>query len=238
VDAALPERWITRVVVDPQDETVSFVTVSGFRWDEFSLHIFRSTDFGASWANVSGNLPEAPVNDVAVDPMDTSVLYAATDFGVWVSTNLGASWSVLGEGLPNTVVSDLELHAPSHLLIAATYGRSMWKYDLDQGTAVIAGQPATSALPAPHLAELAPNPSRGRSVAVEFSLPRSAVVSLSVHDVLGRLVAKLAEGSFEGGSHQVAWSQSVDGVPPPPGTYFVRLIAEGVVRTRKITVVH
>ncbi|MGH2571350.1 MAG: WD40/YVTN/BNR-like repeat-containing protein, partial [bacterium] len=49
VDGTLPERWVTRVAVDPTDATVSYVTISGFRWDEPLPHVFRSTDFGASW---------------------------------------------------------------------------------------------------------------------------------------------------------------------------------------------
>ncbi len=132
ISAELPVRWVTRVAVDPEDEQVVYVTLSGFRYDSYQPHVFRSTDGGGTWQDISGNLPEAPVNDIIADPSVDSALYAGTDFGVYVTWNLGQSWHMLGDNLPNVPVVDLRLHQPTHQLVAATYGRSMFSFSLDQ----------------------------------------------------------------------------------------------------------
>ncbi|MEZ5082926.1 MAG: T9SS type A sorting domain-containing protein [Bacteroidales bacterium] len=132
--AELPERWVTRVVADPVEENTVYVTFSGYRWDEFLPHVFRSEDKGATWEDISSNLPEVPVNDLIADPEDNAILYLATDIGVFVSYSLGQSWELLGANLPNVPVNDLDLHNPTRKLVAATFGRSMYTYDLFQDT--------------------------------------------------------------------------------------------------------
>ncbi|NNE42930.1 MAG: T9SS type A sorting domain-containing protein [Gemmatimonadetes bacterium] len=236
VDAALPDRWITRVAVDPQDETVSYVTVSGFRWDEPEARVFRSTDFGATWTPISSNLPEAPVNDLIVDPVNSSTLYVGTDVGVYWTTTLGASWSALGTGLPNVVVNDLRLHAGTGRLYAGTYGRSMWSFDLSSTTETpaIAALARTFTLDPP-----APNPVGNAPSEIRFVLERAAPVTLDVFDVSGRRVANLTSGSRAAGSHSVAWDGRDDrGFRVSSGTYFVRLEVQGAARTRKVTVLN
>jgi photosystem II stability/assembly factor-like uncharacterized protein len=237
VSAALPARWVTRVAVDPTAANVSYVTISGFRWDEPLPHVFRSTSWGATWSDISANLPEAPVNDLVVDPQSTSTLYVATDFGVYRSTDVGGSWSAFGSGLPNVVVSDLRLHAPTHTLVAGTYGRSMWKLDLTQATAA----PVWAALGAeggPQLHAVAPNPASAGPVAIRFTLPREADVSLRIVDVAGRVVATVAEGRRGAGDTTLRWDRrDASGAPAVAGVYFVRLEADGVVRTTKLTLV-
>jgi photosystem II stability/assembly factor-like uncharacterized protein len=132
ITGGLPERWITRVSVDPNEENTVYITLSGYKYDSYQPHIFRSTSAGTIWTDISGNLPEAPVNDVIVDPALDSTLYAATDFGVFVTRDLGLHWQMLGDNLPNVPVVDLRFHAPTRTLVAATYGRSMYTFDLDQ----------------------------------------------------------------------------------------------------------
>lgn len=237
VDAGLPDRWITRVAVDPTAADVSYVTVSGFRWEEPLPHVFRSTDFGASWTDISSNLPEAPVNDIVVDPQSSSVLYVATDFGVYWSTDLGGSWSMLGSGLPNVVVNDLELHDPTRTLVAGTYGRSMWSLDLATVTAaaeLVPGNPAGDGL---RLEAPRPNPLAGGRVTVRYFLPRESAVSLRVLDVSGRLVAVLEEGRRAAGEGAATWDgRDGRGRRVAAGAYFLRLEADGASRTRKLTV--
>jgi len=234
IDSALPERWITRVAVDRTLPEVAYVTLSGFRDDDPLSHVYRTTDFGTTWAPISSNLPEAPVNDLEIDPDDASTLYVATDVGVYVTTDLGGSWSALGTGLPNGVVSDLHLHAPTRTLTAATYGRSMFTYNLGATTAVSdgAGSPAL----APRLSRAAPNPTRG---ATQFTieLPQPATVELTVYDATGRRVQGLVQGALAAGSHPITWNgKNAEGRAAPAGVYLVRLAAGGVVRTAKVTV--
>ncbi len=131
IRTGLPDRWITRVAVDPNDDAVAYVTLSGYRYNEYTPHIFRTTDHGATWANISGDLPDAPINDIKIDGFDSNVLYIATDVGVFVTEDLGATWSPLGTGMPITPVHDLAYHPESRTLAAGTHGRSIFVTKVD-----------------------------------------------------------------------------------------------------------
>ena len=125
--AGLPPRVITQIRVDPIDSATAYATFSGFAMGaDTQGHVFRTTDAGASWTDISGNLPNIPVNDLTIDPDLPDTLYIATDAGVMATSNRGATWSTLGNGLPNVVVESLVLHRPSRILRAATHGRSVW----------------------------------------------------------------------------------------------------------------
>src|SRR6185503_14461791 len=134
IDITLPELWITRVAVDPTDDAIAYVTFSGFRVDQPLAHVFRTTDHGGRWTDISSDLPDAPVNSVAVDPRNSATLYVGTDVGVFVSHDVGASWSPLGTGLPDgVVVTDMKLlPGPPTTLLAATYGRSIFALELPE----------------------------------------------------------------------------------------------------------
>jgi uncharacterized protein (TIGR03437 family) len=122
--AGLPPRTITHIAVSPIDSATAYVTFSGFSTTEG--HIFKTSDSGASWTDISGNLPNLPVNDLVVDSDIPGTLYIGTDAGVMVNTDAGAAWTTLGNGLPRVVVESLVLHRASRTLRAATHGRSMW----------------------------------------------------------------------------------------------------------------
>lgn len=120
--AGLPNRVITKIVVDPWASATAYLTVSGFQ----SGHVFRTTNAGVSWSNISGDLPDIPVNDAVLDPDVSGSLYVATDIGVFSTVNGGQNWSAPGSGLPRVVVVSLALHHATRTLRAATHGRSAW----------------------------------------------------------------------------------------------------------------
>ncbi|HUV31736.1 MAG TPA: hypothetical protein VMY05_11700 [Acidobacteriota bacterium] len=128
IDGVLPDRWVTRLTVDPYDAAVCYVTLSGYISNGSTLpHIFRTANYGSGWTDISSNLPDAPLNDVIIDPHDNQTLYVGSDVGVFVTHDLGGSWAPLGTGMPVTCVHDLEMNARTRLLVAATHGRSMFK---------------------------------------------------------------------------------------------------------------
>jgi photosystem II stability/assembly factor-like uncharacterized protein len=126
ISAGLPDRWVTRVAVDPYYESIAYSTFSGHSIGGALPHIYRTTNYGSSWHSISSNLPEGPINDVIPDPMNPSVLYVGSDVGVYVTNDLGGSWAPLGTGLPVTTVHDLAFHPPTRKLVAGTHGRSMF----------------------------------------------------------------------------------------------------------------
>lgn len=130
IDDGLPEAWVTRVRVDPTDEDVVYATLSGFRAGEAAAHVFRSTDGGESWNDISANLPNAPVNDVVLDGRH---LYVASDVGVFLSPDTGRSWVRFGRELPVTPSMELRVHQPSRSLFTGTFGRGMYRTQLHPG---------------------------------------------------------------------------------------------------------
>ena len=119
----LPTRFISDILVSPTNAAVAYVAVSGFG----TGHVFRTTNSGGTWTDISGNLPNVPVSAVAVDwTSNPRVLYAGTDVGVLTSVDGGGSWQASSGGLPNTVVNDLLIDPASQRIIAATYGRGAW----------------------------------------------------------------------------------------------------------------
>jgi photosystem II stability/assembly factor-like uncharacterized protein/transposase-like protein len=127
----LPQRWVTRVAIDPDDSQTVWATFSGFRNGEDAANVFRTTDGGATWENVSTNLPNAPVNDVVIDKANGTV-FVGTDVGVFHRKGGDQNWAFVGKrGLPLAPVLDIRLHSPTNTLYASTFGRSIWKISLD-----------------------------------------------------------------------------------------------------------
>ena len=131
VSAGFPNRWVTRVVTDPYDAQIAYVTISGYQWSEPMPHIYRTDNTGSSWTSVSGDLPDIPVNDLIIDPHIANRLYAGTDVGVWATDNGGANWYPIDNGAPISTVHDLAFHIPTRKLVAGTHGRSMFMTNID-----------------------------------------------------------------------------------------------------------
>jgi photosystem II stability/assembly factor-like uncharacterized protein len=124
-----PKRWISKAVASAFDEGTVYVTQNGKRDDDLSVYIWKSSDFGATWKSIAGNIPLGPVNVIAEDPTDARILYAGTDLGVYVTLDGGASWNVLGGNLPSTYVHDIVIHPRDRMIVAATHGRGLWVMD-------------------------------------------------------------------------------------------------------------
>ncbi len=119
------QPWVTRVTVAANQPGTAWVTLSGYRAGSHVPHVLRTDDFGATWTDLTGNLPQAPVNDVLIG--DDGALYVATDQGVFVSPIGGSSWSRLGTNLPMVPVDDIEYDGGTDRLVAATFGRGIYQ---------------------------------------------------------------------------------------------------------------
>ena len=126
----LPVRWVSRIVASKHDFGTVYVTQTGRRDDDAAVYVWRSTDFGTSWEDISSNIPAGPVNVIREDPKDKNILYLGTDVGVYVSKDAGENWEVLGD-LPSTYVHDLAIHPRDNMIIIATHGRGMFVLDAD-----------------------------------------------------------------------------------------------------------
>ncbi len=126
--APLPGRFATSAAIHPTNPLVAYVGFSGF--DDGTPgtpgHLFKTTDGGATWSNVTGNLPDTPVNAIAIRPDAPEEVYAGTDVGTFLTLNGAAPWAKLTVGLPNAGVIDIKANATTNLLAIATYGRSVF----------------------------------------------------------------------------------------------------------------
>jgi photosystem II stability/assembly factor-like uncharacterized protein len=126
--AELPGFAITRLTVSPRNADVVYATVANFG----PSHVFRSIDGGHHWTDIDkGQLPRVPHHAcVVIDDGGTDRVYAGNDAGVFRTSDGGLTWSNISGTLPHVMVVDLIHHAGDNALIAATYGRSMWRLRL------------------------------------------------------------------------------------------------------------
>lgn len=130
----LPARSITRISPHPTDPARALITVSGFG----SSHVFETTDaFATPVRDLNGNLLDAPAN-VAIYVPEAGAILVGTDVGVFQSAD-GVTWTPGPTGLPNVIVQDLVYQSALHLVVAGTYGRGMFAYDVGGSTAVLRG---------------------------------------------------------------------------------------------------
>jgi hypothetical protein len=128
--AGLATRIVKDVVVDHTNRDRVAVCFGGTAVGPASDHVFISTNGGDAWTDISGDLPNVPANGLALDPLDANTLYVATDVGVFRTTDGGTTWQAFDNGIPNCAVIDLHVDRPASLLIAATFGRGMYKVSI------------------------------------------------------------------------------------------------------------
>ena len=126
---ALPE-WATVQVIEPDahDAGTAYMAADRHRLDDPKPYIFRTTDFGQTWAQITDGIPaDAYVHVVRADPMRKGLLYAGTELGLYISYDDGAHWRPFQLNLPISPVHDLVIHGSS--LAVATHGRAFWVLD-------------------------------------------------------------------------------------------------------------
>jgi photosystem II stability/assembly factor-like uncharacterized protein len=103
-----------------------YVSFSNYKEGNLAANVWETTDGGATWANISGNLPDAPVWMLTYD-QPRGQLYATTDFGVFYLKHRKKNWARLGSGLPSAPVLDLKFTGDGSTVYAATFGRGIYR---------------------------------------------------------------------------------------------------------------
>ena len=128
ISAKLPQNlWISRVIASQHKKERVYVTLNGYRNDNFKPYVFVSEDYGNSWKNISNNLPESPVNVIKEDPTDENILYLGNDQSVHISFDKGLTWQILENAIPRVAVHDLVIQKEAKDLVIGTHGRSIYK---------------------------------------------------------------------------------------------------------------
>jgi hypothetical protein len=124
----LPGVQATYIAVDATDPNTAWVTFSGYT---AGTKVYKTTNGGTSWTNVSTNLPNLPANCIVYEPGSNDRVYVGMDVGVYYLDNTTTTWTLYNAGLPNTPIADLEISpANPTKLYAATYGRGVYKVDV------------------------------------------------------------------------------------------------------------
>lgn len=257
--------WVSRVFASNFDQGKAYVAKTGYRRDNFSPYVFKTTDFGENWENISATLPDKPVNVIFEDRKNPDLLFLGNDKGVYVSLNGGNSWNSMRSNMPTIAVHDLLVHPRDNDLVVATYGRGVYITDISplqelKGDVLeedsylcsveSAGQRMTRSWGNYGLYGDRHLSTPNEPNAVVFSYYLKAItdgsVALTVTDGDGEIVAEL-QGPKEAGLHRLSWNMHRQnrgeqtrgrrsGPAVDPGEYLVTLEVSGKELTRKFKI--
>ncbi|WP_072304169.1 VPS10 domain-containing protein [Cellulophaga fucicola] len=126
------ELWVTRVAASKHKQERVYVTLNGYRWDNYTPYVYMSNDYGKSWKNIGETIPASPVNVILEDPENENLLFVGTDNGLYVSFNMGESWELFTNGMPAVAVHDLVIQPTAKDLLVGTHGRSVYKTNISK----------------------------------------------------------------------------------------------------------
>lgn len=126
------DLWVSRVVASQHKKERVYVTLNGYRWDDFKVYAYMSDNYGQTWKDISSNIPASPVNVIREDSENENILYLGTDNGAYVSFNNGQSWEAFSKGLPNVAVHDIVVQSEAKDLLIGTHGRSIYKTNISE----------------------------------------------------------------------------------------------------------
>jgi len=126
----LPNRsFVNDIKADLFDSNTVYVVLDNHKEGDFNPYIYKSTDLGVSWKSISSNLPKRTlVWRIVQDHVNKNLLFAATEFGVYVSLNAGTAWQKL-PGTPTLPFRDLTIQKRENDLVAASFGRGFYVLD-------------------------------------------------------------------------------------------------------------
>jgi hypothetical protein len=228
--------YVTDVFASPRDANTVFVTLNNWQRGDYKPYVVRSADRGKTWTNITGNLPDRhDVWSIVQDHVNGNLLFAGTEFGLFVSVDGGSRWTQLKGGIPSIQVRDLTIQKRENDLVMATFGRGF--YILDDYSPLREITPQTLA-DAPRLFPLrdaylfnmtgfappgtagigplsgnwtAPNPPYGAvfTYNVKQPLPENEKLVLTIANDSGRQVRRL-EMEKAAGLRRVAWNLRPD----------------------------
>jgi len=237
-----PWTYVSDVFASPRDADTVFVALNNWQRGDYKPYLVKSTDRGRTWTSIAGNLPDRhDVWAVVQDHLNPNLLFAGTEFGLFVSVDGGGRWTQLKGGMPVIQVRDLAVQRRENDLVLGTFGRGFYVLDdysplraitpaaLDAEGAIfplrdaslfdtVGLAPAGSAGIGPMAGNwTAPNPPFGAVItyALRDPLPADATLVMTITDGDGERVRRL-ELDNAAGVHRVAWDLRTDPPATPP----------------------
>ncbi|HEV8151034.1 MAG TPA: hypothetical protein VGP61_12680, partial [Gemmatimonadales bacterium] len=125
-------KWAYVSKVEPSkfDAGTVYLTFDAHRTGDYGSYAYSSTDYGASWKSIVGNLPKGEITrTITEDLKNPDVLYLGSETGLWVSLDRGKSWTRVKANLPTVPVYEITLQPRDNAMILATHGRGVWILD-------------------------------------------------------------------------------------------------------------
>ena len=189
----LPKKWVTRIVASKYKKERAYITLTGYREDDFNTYVYTTEDNGKTWTSLKANLPEEALNVIREDPVNENILYLGSDLGIYVTLDRGKAWHSLKNNLPTNAVYDLRVHPRDKELIAATHGRGVFLMRVE----TIQHMAAEVLEKAIHIFDIEPVPlaaeryMRQKEAAVTFYSDSPAELPIFIKDASGKTVTKL-----------------------------------------------
>lgn len=130
ITAGLPKKWVTRIEPGRFQPGRVYLTMIGYREDDFNTYVFASEDYGKTWVSIKGNLPDEGCNVIREDTLNENIIYLGTDLTAYVSLDRGKTWHSLRANLPTQPVYDMKVHPREKELIIGTHGRGVFVMSL------------------------------------------------------------------------------------------------------------
>ncbi|MBW1298871.1 VPS10 domain-containing protein [Aquimarina litoralis] len=132
ISNTLPQDlWVSRVIASTHKKERVYVSLNGYRWDDFTAYVYMSDNYGQTWTNIGKELPISAINVIKEDPKNENILYIGSDNGAYVSLDRGKTWNAFSKGIPNVAVHDIVIQPEANDLLLGTHGRSIYKTNVE-----------------------------------------------------------------------------------------------------------
>ncbi len=213
VTAGLPakECYFNYITVDDNDPEHVWVAMSHY-YD--GIKVYETKNSGATWENISFNLPNVPINCVRHQPGSKyNIVYAATELGIWYKSDNMNEWKSYSNNLPNVICTEIEIDTKQNKLFTSTFGRGIWVTDLltDDDVSV------RDEIHQSHIV-VSPNPANSNfNLKIEGITPQE--LTIQIVDVIGRVCHEQKE--FINEHQSLAMNTNLQS-----GVYYIRLISK------------
>ena len=122
--------YVSRIIASNHDANTAYAAFDNHQNADFKPYLLKTTDAGRTWTSITSNLPKnGPVLAIAEDHVNSNLLFAGTEFGLFFSIDGGQKWIQLKGGLPTIAVRDLHIQKRENDLVVATFGRGVYILD-------------------------------------------------------------------------------------------------------------